>query len=71
MVLKNKSCVSVKNLNSSWNLLKIGATVGVEEWEVHTVGYKIVSKVYCTAWGIEPITLFCNNYKWKITFKMV
>ena len=41
--------------------------IGVGEWEIQTMGCKIGSWLYCTTWGIEPI--FCNNYKWKVTFK--
>ena len=32
-----------------------GATrgnIGVAEWEVQTIGYKIGSRMYCTTWGI-------------------
>ena len=40
---------------------------GVGEWDVQIIGYKIGSRIYCTTRGIEPI--FCNNCKWKVTFK--
>ena len=26
--------------------------IGVGEWEIQTVGYKIGSRIYCTTWGI-------------------
>ena len=26
-----------------------------------------VPRIYCTTWGIQAI--FCNNHKWKVTFK--
>ena len=26
-------------------------TIGVREWEVQTIGYKIGSEMYCTTWG--------------------
>ena len=42
-------------------------SLGVGKWGVQTIGYKIGSRVYCTAWGTEPI--FCNNCKWKVSFK--
>ena len=44
-------------------------TVGVGQWGVQTSGCKIGSRVYYTTWGIQSI--FCNNCKWKITFKIV
>ena len=37
------------------------------EWEVQTIGCKIGSRRYCTIWEIKYI--FCNNCKWKVTFK--
>ena len=39
------------------------------EWEVQTNGCKVGSRMYWTTQGIE--TIFCNSYKWKITFKIV
>ena len=30
-------------------------------------GSKIGSRIYCIAWGIQPI--FFSNRKWKVTFK--
>jgi len=40
---------------------------GVEKWEIQTAGYKIVSRMYCTTWGIQ--STLCNSYRWKVTFK--
>ena len=42
-------------------------SIGMEEWEVQTLGCKIGSSMYCTTWGIQSI--FCNNCKGKVTFK--
>lgn len=42
--------------------------IGVGECEVQTIGYKIDSMIYCTTRGIQSI--FCNNYEWKVTFKL-
>ena len=42
-----------------WNLKKM----------VQTIGCKIGSKMYCTTRRIQPI--FCNNCKWKVTFKTI
>ena len=41
---------------------------GVCEWETQAIGYKVGSRMHCTAQKIWPI--FCNNYKKKVTFKM-
>ena len=37
------------------------------EWEIQTTGYKIGLGMHCTTQEIQPI--FCNNCKWKVTFK--
>ena len=35
--------------------------------EVHAIGYKAGSRMYCITRGIQPT--FCNNGQWKVTFK--
>ena len=37
------------------------------EQEVEATGWKIVSRMHRTTWGIEPIS--CNNSNWKVTLK--
>ena len=36
--------------------------------KVQTIVCKIGSRVYCTTWGIEPISY--SNYTWKIPLKI-
>ena len=57
---------------TSWQGDRVGGwgrdiSVGMEEWEVQIRGYETGSRMYCTTWGIQSI--FCNNCKWKVTFK--
>lgn len=44
-------------------------TISTLELEVWTTGHNTGFRTYCTTWGIKPI--FCNNCKWKVTFKNV
>ena len=60
--IENKLVVTSRERGGSWNL-------GVGKWEVQTTRCKIGSRMYYTTRGIYPI--FCNNYKWKVTFKNV
>ena len=41
--------------------------LALAEWEAQTAGCKMGSRMYCTAWEIQPI--FGNNCKWKVTFQ--
>ena len=41
--------------------------IGAGKWGAQTSRHKIGSGMCCTTWGIQPI--FCNNCKWKVTFK--
>ena len=44
------------------------STAGVGEWGVQTGECKTGSRVHYTTWGIDSV--YCNNCKWKITFKI-
>ena len=49
-VAKKKQTQRKKTNGYQWE--GVGGNTGVEAWEVQTIGYEIVLKMYCTKWGI-------------------
>ena len=68
-ITKRKQTHREKKISDSQWGGEVRGNTGAGERDIQTTGYKIGSRMHCTTQEMEPI--FCNNCKWKVTFKVI